>query len=237
MARTLISHVRSERTVLDSGHGKLEGESVSIPTRFPYTRSWIDVLRRSWIPAGDQMHTHRARHRRQSLQDKPLRFSQFYSPPVSLYGPHTPPSAPLSGRQHWTMSGQPPAGGPPPFRTDVDFDENRQLEINLVAWICTGVAITVVAFKLFTRAHITKVVGWDDFFIFLSLVRKPSSSCSYRLRFAHGTQPLGPQHHCFCVCVVFGDAGFWPAHDSGGDGTGWARTPGQHCHVAAARLS
>ncbi|KAK8018435.1 hypothetical protein PG991_007625 [Apiospora marii] len=100
------------------------------------------------------------------------------------------------------MSGQPPAGGPPPFRTDVDFDENRQLEINLVAWICTGVAITVVAFKLFTRAHITKVVGWDDFFIFLSLALSiiASAFVSYSVTLGFGRhtiavamEPDGPE--------------------------------------------
>ncbi|KAK8053206.1 hypothetical protein PG996_012507 [Apiospora saccharicola] len=93
------------------------------------------------------------------------------------------------------MSGQPPAGGPPPplpFRTDVDFAENRQLEIHLVAWICTGVAIAVVAFKLFTRAHITKVVGWDDFFIFLSLAMSiiASAFVSYSVTLGFGRHTI-----------------------------------------------
>lgn len=74
-----------------------------------------------------------------------------------------------------TMSGQPLTGGPPPlppFKTDVDFNENRQLEINLVAWICTAIAIAVVGLKLFAKARIVKVIGWDDFFIFFSMVSR-----------------------------------------------------------------
>jgi hypothetical protein len=54
--------------------------------------------------------------------------------------------------------------------TTVDPTESRQAEIVVVAWVFTGIAIATVALKLFARAHIVKVVGWDDFFIFLSLV-------------------------------------------------------------------
>ncbi|KAK8070077.1 hypothetical protein PG994_006693 [Apiospora phragmitis] len=91
---------------------------------------------------------------------------------------------------------------PLPFKADVDFSENRQLEINLVAWICTGVAITVVSFKLFTRAHITKVVGWDDFFIFLSMALSiiASAFVSYSVTLGFGRhtiavamEPDGPE--------------------------------------------
>jgi len=75
-----------------------------------------------------------------------------------------------------TMSGQPLTGGPPPpplpFKMDVDFNESRQVEIHLVAWICTAIALVVVALKLFARARIVKIIGWDDFFIFLSMVSR-----------------------------------------------------------------
>ncbi|KAK8085555.1 hypothetical protein PG997_006826 [Apiospora hydei] len=108
------------------------------------------------------------------------------------------------------MSGQPVVGGSPlppappplPFKTDVDFNESRQLEINLVAWICTGVAIAVVFFKLFVRARVTKIVGWDDFFIFLSLALSiiASAFVSYSVHLGFGRhtiavamEPDGPE--------------------------------------------
>lgn len=48
--------------------------------------------------------------------------------------------------------------------------ESRGVEINVVGWVFTGIAILTVALKLFSRARIVKVLGWDDFFIFLALV-------------------------------------------------------------------
>jgi hypothetical protein len=54
--------------------------------------------------------------------------------------------------------------------TNVDFNETRAKEINICAWVFTGIAIGTVLLKLTTRAHVKKL-GWDDFFIFLSLVR------------------------------------------------------------------
>jgi hypothetical protein len=54
--------------------------------------------------------------------------------------------------------------------TIVDLDENRQDEVLVVAWVTTGAAIITVAIKLFTRAQIVKVIGWDDVFIVFSLV-------------------------------------------------------------------
>ncbi|KAK8880185.1 hypothetical protein PGQ11_001479 [Apiospora arundinis] len=103
------------------------------------------------------------------------------------------------------MSGQPLTGGPPPlppFKTDVDFNENRQLEINLVAWICTAIAIAVVGLKLFAKARIVKVIGWDDFFIFfsmaLSIIASSFVSYSVSLGFGRHTiavfmEPDGPE--------------------------------------------
>ncbi|PYI15647.1 hypothetical protein BO99DRAFT_467685 [Aspergillus violaceofuscus CBS 115571] len=55
------------------------------------------------------------------------------------------------------------------FDTDVDFSESRAAEINAVAWVFTGIAIAVVALKLFARGHVAKSLGWDDFFIFFSM--------------------------------------------------------------------
>jgi hypothetical protein len=57
------------------------------------------------------------------------------------------------------------------FDMDVDFSESRAVEINVIAWVFTGTAIATVFLKLFARAQIVKKFGWDDFFIFLSLVR------------------------------------------------------------------
>ncbi|PYH80047.1 hypothetical protein BO82DRAFT_120123 [Aspergillus uvarum CBS 121591] len=55
------------------------------------------------------------------------------------------------------------------FDTDVDFSESRAAEIHAVAWVFTGIAIAVVALKLFARGHVAKSLGWDDFFIFFSM--------------------------------------------------------------------
>jgi hypothetical protein len=54
---------------------------------------------------------------------------------------------------------------------NVDFNESRQGEVSIVAWVTTGAAILTVGVKLFARAKIVQVVGLDDLFIFLSLVR------------------------------------------------------------------
>jgi hypothetical protein len=58
----------------------------------------------------------------------------------------------------------------------VDLTESRQTEVLVVAWVMTGAAIFTVGIKLFARAKIVHVIGWDDFFIFLSLVRRPERS-------------------------------------------------------------
>ena len=52
------------------------------------------------------------------------------------------------------------------FNTDVDFNESRGVEINIIGWVFTGIAITTVGLKLFARGHMGKNLGWDDFFIF-----------------------------------------------------------------------
>lgn len=50
------------------------------------------------------------------------------------------------------------------------MSESRQTEILCVAWIMTGAALATVGVKLFARAKIVRVVGWDDFFIIISMV-------------------------------------------------------------------
>ena len=51
--------------------------------------------------------------------------------------------------------------------------ESRAAQVIAIAWVFTGIAVATVALKLFARAHVVKVVGWDDFFIFFSLVSTP----------------------------------------------------------------
>ena len=56
------------------------------------------------------------------------------------------------------------------FDTNVDFSQTRAAEINVIGWVFTGVAIAAVSLKIFTRME-SKRAGWDDFFIFFSMVR------------------------------------------------------------------
>ncbi|RAL09102.1 uncharacterized protein BO97DRAFT_437159 [Aspergillus homomorphus CBS 101889] len=51
------------------------------------------------------------------------------------------------------------------FDTDVDFNESRAAEINAVGWVFIGIAIVAVA------------LGWDDFFIFFSMVSTEPHCC------------------------------------------------------------
>ncbi|KAL4784455.1 hypothetical protein BJX76DRAFT_220143 [Aspergillus varians] len=53
------------------------------------------------------------------------------------------------------------------FKTDVDFSESRAVEVNVVAWVFTGIAIGTVGLK-FAARHMVHRLGWDDFFIFFS---------------------------------------------------------------------
>ncbi|KAM0816104.1 putative Integral membrane protein [Seiridium cardinale] len=55
--------------------------------------------------------------------------------------------------------------------SSVDLTESRSSEIITIASIFTGIATATVGLKIFARANIdVHTVGWDDFFIFLSLV-------------------------------------------------------------------
>ncbi|OJJ88711.1 uncharacterized protein ASPGLDRAFT_42285 [Aspergillus glaucus CBS 516.65] len=55
------------------------------------------------------------------------------------------------------------------LNTDVDFSESRAIQINVIGWVCTGIAIATTSLKIFTRIEIVKQPGWDDVFIFFSL--------------------------------------------------------------------
>ncbi|KAK9420721.1 putative Integral membrane protein [Seiridium unicorne] len=55
--------------------------------------------------------------------------------------------------------------------SSVDLTESRSSEIITIASVFTGIATATVGLKIFARARIdVHTVGWDDFFIFLSLV-------------------------------------------------------------------
>jgi hypothetical protein len=45
----------------------------------------------------------------------------------------------------------------------------RAVEVNVVAWVFTGIAIATIGLKL-AAGQIVNRVGWDDFSIFFSLV-------------------------------------------------------------------
>lgn len=57
----------------------------------------------------------------------------------------------------------------PPL-TEAQYNESRGMDVNIIAWVFTGVGIAIVSLKLFARSQITKRLGWDDFFIFFALV-------------------------------------------------------------------
>lgn len=81
----------------------------------------------------------------------------------------------------------------------VDFTANRGPEVNVVAWAFTGVAIATVTLKLIARASIVKTIGWDDFFIFLSL------ACSIiAAAFVSYSVTLGLGRHTQAILLVHG---------------------------------
>lgn len=55
--------------------------------------------------------------------------------------------------------------------TSSNLGESRGAEIIIVAWVFTGISIVVAGLRLFVKARISKELGWDDFFILLSMVR------------------------------------------------------------------
>jgi hypothetical protein len=76
-------------------------------------------------------------------------------------------------------------------KTIADLHESRQDEVLVVAWLTTGAAIITVAIKLFARAQIVKVIGWDDVFIVFSLV------CCFSIVGIHTRElTTDPLHRC-----------------------------------------
>ncbi|KAI1259430.1 hypothetical protein F5Y18DRAFT_296648 [Xylariaceae sp. FL1019] len=84
----------------------------------------------------------------------------------------------------------------------LDLSESRGTEVNIVAWVMTGLAVVVVGLKLFTRSRITRVLDWSDFFIFLSLALSivASSFITYSVHLGFGrhtaavlAEPNGPR--------------------------------------------
>ncbi|KAJ4367721.1 hypothetical protein N0V86_009842 [Didymella sp. IMI 355093] len=51
----------------------------------------------------------------------------------------------------------------------IDLAEDRQNEVLIVAWVTTGAAFVTVAFKIFTRFQVVRIIGWDDFFVVFSM--------------------------------------------------------------------
>ena len=86
---------------------------------------------------------------------------------------------------------------------NMDLSESRGPLINAIAWIFTGIAIATVALKLFARAHIVKRVGWDDFFIFFSMV----TTClfNYQKKNAANGYSIGAQHYRCSICLILRD--------------------------------
>jgi hypothetical protein len=44
--------------------------------------------------------------------------------------------------------------------TDMDLSESRGAEVNVIAWVFTGIAIATVFLKLFARAQTVKRLAW-----------------------------------------------------------------------------
>lgn len=97
--------------------------------------------------------------------------------------------------------------------------ESRQTEVLTVAWVMTGTATLIVGIKLFARVKIVRAIGWDDFFIFFSLVRPPHFVvAAYDIHsdylqvlsiiassFVHYGVVLGFGRHTTIVAAEFGD--------------------------------
>ncbi|ROW04361.1 hypothetical protein VSDG_00915 [Cytospora chrysosperma] len=81
-------------------------------------------------------------------------------------------------------------------------DESRGAEIIIVAWVFTGIAIVVAALRFFVKARISKELGWDDFFILLSMATGIAASI-----FASYPVCLGLGKHTAAVLAEPGGSG------------------------------
>lgn len=48
--------------------------------------------------------------------------------------------------------------------------QDQSLSITTVSWTLGSLCLVIIAVRLYTRALVTRQLGWDDFFIALSLV-------------------------------------------------------------------
>lgn len=91
------------------------------------------------------------------------------------------------------------------FDTDVDFSETRAAEINAIGWVFTGIAIAAVFLKVFSRVE-SKRAGWDDFFIFFSLVWRSDGQENENGAFLT-CYSTGFEYHRDCICLLLGHFG------------------------------
>ncbi|KAK9424385.1 putative Integral membrane protein [Seiridium unicorne] len=69
--------------------------------------------------------------------------------------------------------------------------DDRGPELLIITWVFTALAIILVALKLFTRQRFLQGLGWDDFFIFLSLILIVIGTSL----FTYAVYPLGMGKH------------------------------------------
>lgn len=85
-------------------------------------------------------------------------------------------------------------------------------EINAIGWVFTGIAIAAVSLKLFARLD-SKRFGWDDFFIFFSLVREKTPTIFLGMtNIVNMDCYIGSQHHCHGIRLIFSHSWSRPAH-------------------------
>lgn len=82
------------------------------------------------------------------------------------------------------------------------LDESRGADIIIVAWVFTGIAIVVAALRFFVKARISKELGWDDFFILMSMATGIAASV-----FASYPVGLGLGRHTAAVLAEPGGSG------------------------------
>ena len=119
----------------------------------------------------------------------------------------------------------------------VDLSESRGTEVNVIAWVFTGIAMATVFLKLFVRAQTdVKRLGWDDFFIFFALV-SISKICRKRKSWRILTLSLkGHEHHCCSIRIILGDPWPRPTHSCSNCRL-WYWKIGPNCEMADIRIS
>ena len=94
----------------------------------------------------------------------------------------------------------------------VSGDQNRGLTLVIVIWVLTGLALSVVSIKIYTRIKILRDPALDDVFTVLAVVRYFKSMDCTSARFSCQTLRLTTRsyldtgddmhvnHHCECAC-------------------------------------